>query len=65
MSERSGSDGVFIALPPLVSGRCAGSAGLQKAFFPSNVSGTDGQTSVRVCLRLRFPRGTAVVAASM
>lgn len=54
----------LLLYPPLVSGRCAGSAGLQKAFFPSNLSGTDGDTSVGVCLRLRFPRGTAVAAAS-
>lgn len=46
--------------PPLVSG----SAGLQKALFPSNLSGADGDTSVGVWLRLRFPRGTAVAAAS-
>lgn len=46
--------------PPLVSG----GAGLQKAFFPSNVSGADGDTSVGVWLRLGFPRGTAVAAAS-
>lgn len=32
---------------------------------PSNASGGDGGTSVRVCLRLRFPRGRTLVAASL
>lgn len=32
---------------------------------PSNSSGGDGGTSVRVCLRLRFPRGRTLVAASL
>lgn len=34
MSERSGSDAMFIASSPLVSERCGGRAGSLKAFSP-------------------------------